>query len=59
LDAGRLALLGSVLQAFWWQRFTEAGDGAMTPEQVESVVDDVLVPIVSPAEAARPVPAAV
>jgi AcrR family transcriptional regulator len=57
LDAGRLALLGSVLQAFWWQRYTQAGDGAMTPEHVESVVDDVLVPIVSPAEAARPVSA--
>ena len=26
----RLALLGSVLEAFWWQRFTAAGDGAMT-----------------------------
>jgi AcrR family transcriptional regulator len=59
LDASRLALLGSVLQAFWWQRYTAAGDGAMTPEQVESVVDDVLVPIVSPAEAARPLPASV
>jgi len=44
----RLALLGSVLEAFWWQRFTAAGDGAMTADQVERVVDDVLVPVVAP-----------
>jgi AcrR family transcriptional regulator len=55
----RLALLGSVLQAFWWQRYTAAGDGAMSAQQVESVVDDVLVPIVAPAQAGRPVPASV
>jgi AcrR family transcriptional regulator len=59
LDAARLSLLGSVLQAFWWQRYTAAGDGAMTADQVESVVDDVLVPIVAPAEANRAVPASV
>ena len=44
----RLALLGSVLEAFWWQRYLAAGDGAMTPDQVESVVDDVLLPVVVP-----------
>jgi AcrR family transcriptional regulator len=49
IDAGRLALLGSVLEAFWWQRYTAAGDGAMTPDQVERVVDDVLLPIGAPA----------
>ena len=49
IDADRLALLGSVLEAFWWQRFTAAGDGAMTPDQVELVVDDVLLPIAVPA----------
>jgi AcrR family transcriptional regulator len=54
VDADRLALLGSVLEAFWWQRYTAAGDGAMTPERVQQVVDDVLVPIVEPApEGAR------
>jgi AcrR family transcriptional regulator len=47
VEPGRLALLGSVLEAFWWQRYTAAGDGAMSEEQVERVVDDVLVPIVS------------
>ena len=45
----RLALLGSVLEAFWWQRYLAAGDGAMTPDQVERVVDDVLLPVVVPA----------
>ena len=48
LDERRLALLGSVLEAFWWQRYTAAGDGAMTREQVERVVDDVLLPVVEP-----------
>jgi AcrR family transcriptional regulator len=47
IDDDRLALLGSVLEAFWWQRYTAAGDGAMTPDQLERVVDDVLLPIVA------------
>jgi AcrR family transcriptional regulator len=51
IEPGRLALLGSVLQAFRWQRFTAAGDGAMTDAQVERVVDDVLVPIAAPSSA--------
>lgn len=53
IEPDRLALLGSVLQAFWWQRYTAAGDGAMTVEAVERVVDDVLVPIAAPASVAR------
>jgi AcrR family transcriptional regulator len=53
VEPGRLALLGSVLEAFWWQRFTAAGDGAMTSEQVESVVDDVLLPLVLPSGSAH------
>ncbi len=52
IDASRLALLGSVLEAFWWQRYTAAGDGAMTTDQIELVVDDVLLPIAVPASAA-------
>ena len=59
IDADRLALLGSVLEAFWWQRYTAAGDGAMTPEQVEHVVDDVLLPIAVPAPRVRQEPARV
>jgi hypothetical protein len=49
IDGPRLALLNSVLEAFWWQRYTAAGDGAMSREQVEVVVDDVLLPLVEPA----------
>jgi AcrR family transcriptional regulator len=60
VEPARLALLGSVLQAFWWQRFTAAGDGAMSRREVERVVDDVLMPIAAPAsESARSVPAPV
>jgi AcrR family transcriptional regulator len=46
IEPTRLALLGSVLEAFWWQRYTAAGDGAMTPQRVRQVVDDVLLPLV-------------
>jgi AcrR family transcriptional regulator len=48
IPSNRLALLGSVLQAFWWRRYTTAGDGAMTADQVEQVIDDVLLRIVNP-----------
>jgi AcrR family transcriptional regulator len=48
VEAGRLALLGSVLEAFWWQRFTTAGDGALIAAQVEQVVDEVLLPLAMP-----------
>jgi len=48
IEPERLALLGSVLQAFWWQRYTAAGDGAMTPAEVERVVDEILVPVAMP-----------
>jgi AcrR family transcriptional regulator len=51
VDTDRLALLASVLEAFWWQRFTAVGDGAMTPAQVDRVVDEVLVPVVAPSTA--------
>jgi AcrR family transcriptional regulator len=52
VQPARLALLGTVLEAFWWQRFTSAGDGAITEAQVRSVVDDVLMPIAVPGLAA-------
>jgi hypothetical protein len=57
VEPGRLGLLGSVLEAFWWQRFTTAGDGAMSEEQVERVVDDVLLPVVGAARAPVAAPA--
>ena len=55
LDDRRLSLLGSVLEAFWWQRYTAAGDGSMAPEAVQRVVDEVLMPILEPAEQGAPV----
>jgi AcrR family transcriptional regulator len=58
IEPTRLALLGSVLQAFWWQRYTAAGDGAMSLQDVERVVDDVLVPVAAP-DLARSEPARV
>jgi AcrR family transcriptional regulator len=42
----RLALLGSVLEAFLWQRYTSAGDGALTADRLDRLVDDVLLPLV-------------
>src|SRR3954454_21565757 len=63
-DVVRLRLLGSVLEAFWWQLYTTAGDAPMTLEELHRVVDDVLLPIVTPAtdplrSRARPEPAPV
>jgi hypothetical protein len=43
-----------VIEAFWWQRYTAAGDGAMSVGQVERVVDEVLMPIVSAERAREP-----
>lgn len=54
IEPARLALLGSVLEAFWWQRFTSAGDGAMTEEQVDRIVDEVLLPSAAPAAHGAP-----
>ncbi|MGY1752180.1 TetR-like C-terminal domain-containing protein [Blastococcus sp. SYSU D01042] len=48
IEDDRLALLHSVLEAFWWQRFTAAGDGAVLADQVDRVVDEVLCPLVEP-----------
>ncbi|SDF57835.1 transcriptional regulator, TetR family [Blastococcus fimeti] len=48
IEEDRLALLYSVLEAFWWQRFTAAGDGAVLADQVDRVVDEVLCPLVEP-----------
>jgi len=54
IDPHRLALLGSVLEAFWWQRYTAAGNGATAADQVECIVDEILLPMAWPAgQAAR------
>ena len=48
LPAERVALLGSVLQALWWQRYTCFGGAPRTSPEVERLVADVLLPIVEP-----------
>jgi len=47
VDPHRMALLGSVLEAFWWQRYTAPGDGAMSADRVDAVIDEILLPIVA------------
>jgi AcrR family transcriptional regulator len=47
VDPHRLSLLGSLLEAFWWQRYTATGNGAMDAETVECIVDEILLPLVS------------
>ncbi|MGY2078710.1 TetR-like C-terminal domain-containing protein [Modestobacter sp. SYSU DS0657] len=44
----RVALLGSVLQALWWQRYSAFGTEPMRMPEVEALVGDVLMPIVEP-----------
>ncbi len=51
LPEERVALLGSVLQALWWQRYTSFGSAPMSTAQVEDLVTDVLLPISSPGQA--------
>jgi len=51
LPLERIALLGSVLQALWWQRYTSFAAAPMSTPQVEQLVTDVLLPIVEPAQA--------
>src|ERR1700712_2276919 len=51
IDEHRLGLLGSLLEAFWWQRYTATGDGAMDADTVECIVDEILLPLVTPAPA--------
>jgi AcrR family transcriptional regulator len=52
LSHERVALLGSVLQALWWQRYTSFAAAPMTTPQVEQLVSDVLLPIVEPEQVA-------
>jgi AcrR family transcriptional regulator len=59
LDPHRLGLLGSLLEAFWWQRYTATGDGAMDAETVECIVDEILLPLVNSTPAAAKEPASV
>ena len=45
LPEERVALLGQVLQALWWQRYTTFGAAPMTAPEVEQLVNEVLLPI--------------
>jgi AcrR family transcriptional regulator len=44
----RVALLGQVLQALWWQRYTSFATAPMTTPEVEQLVSDVLLPVIEP-----------
>jgi len=57
LDPHRVELLGSLVEAFWWQRYTATGNGAMDAETVECIVDEILLPLVTSASStAQPAP---
>jgi AcrR family transcriptional regulator len=51
LPQERIALLGQVLQALWWERYTTFAAGPKTVAQVDELVADVLLPIIDPAAA--------
>jgi AcrR family transcriptional regulator len=59
LDPHRLELLGSLVEAFWWQRYTATGNGAMDADTVECIVDEILLPLVTSAPVSSPEPASV
>ncbi len=50
VPAPRLALLGTLVQALWWERYT-AFAVPLAEREVEELVDEVLVPVVEPARA--------
>ncbi|MCZ2830898.1 TetR-like C-terminal domain-containing protein [Modestobacter sp. VKM Ac-2986] len=54
LAAERVVLLGSVLEALWWQRYTSVAAAPRSATEVEHLVADVLVPIVEPEHVAGP-----
>jgi AcrR family transcriptional regulator len=53
LPPERVNLLGQVLQALWWQRYTSFAAVPMSVAQVDRMVADVLEPITEPERAAR------
>jgi AcrR family transcriptional regulator len=44
----RVALIGQVLEALWWQRYTSFATAPMTTPEVEQLVSDVLLPVIEP-----------
>jgi AcrR family transcriptional regulator len=53
LPPERVTLLGQVLQALWWQRYTSFAAVPMSVAQVDRLVTDVLEPIIEPERADR------
>ena len=51
LPPERVVLLGQVLQALWWQRYTSFAAVPMSIAQVDRLVSDVLEPIIEPERA--------
>jgi AcrR family transcriptional regulator len=51
LPAPRVALLGQVLQALWWQRYSCFAPAQMRTPEVEQLVTDVLLPTLEPERA--------
>jgi AcrR family transcriptional regulator len=47
----RAALLGQVVEALWWQRYSCFSPARMTTPQVERLVTDVLLPTIEPERA--------
>jgi len=52
LPAARVALLSSVVQALWWQRYTGFQDVPLTAAEVDQLVAEVLLPMLEPEAAA-------
>lgn len=50
----RVALLQSMLEALWWQRYTSLVVTPSSPERVQQLIDLVLLPIVDPQPAGAP-----
>ncbi len=48
LSPDRVALLGSVLEALWWQRYTAFEHAPVDADGVDQLVADVLLPITDP-----------
>jgi len=45
LPPPRVKVLAAVVQALWWQRYTEPGATPLSTERVQEIIDQVLLPI--------------
>jgi AcrR family transcriptional regulator len=55
LSTERIALLGSVLEALWWQRYAAFHAAPLSDKDVEHLVADVLLPITDPDPVGGPI----